>query len=148
MFATFWDHLSLLKKSYNKSLEPVCETFCLARTEVDILLFLANNPEFDTARDIVEHRGIAKSHVSLSIRRLEELGMLKGEFYLDNRKTVHLKLQPPAAKAILAGQTAQRLFWLSLFEGITPQEIDQIKSVLKRMMKNACKAEMENGKND
>lgn len=148
MAAEFWDHLSLLKKLYDRSLEPVCEAFGLARTEMDILLFLANNAEFDTATDIVEHRGIAKSHVSMSVRRLEALGMLKGEFYPDNRKTVHLKLLPPSAKAVDAGQAAQRLFWSTLFHGLTVQESQQVKNVFEKVMSNARAAEIGGERND
>ena len=38
--------------------------------EFNILLFLANNPEFDTAARITKKRAFTKSHVSMSVRSL------------------------------------------------------------------------------
>lgn len=49
--------LSLFKKIYDQSLEPVCKKYQLTRMELDILLFLANNPGYDTAKDIIERGG-------------------------------------------------------------------------------------------
>ena len=46
-----------LKRAYDAALKPVAEAHGLTRNEVDVLLFLANNPGYDTARDIVELRG-------------------------------------------------------------------------------------------
>ena len=44
MLFDLWDGLSLFKKIYDQSLEPVCKKYQLTRMELDILLFLANNP--------------------------------------------------------------------------------------------------------
>ena len=54
-------------KLYTRMELEVCARHGLTRLETDILLFLANNPAYDTAKDIVEVRMIAKSHVSASI---------------------------------------------------------------------------------
>ena len=51
-----WDLRSLTKRLYGQRIQPVCEAYGLTRMEMDILLFLANNPAFDTARDIVERK--------------------------------------------------------------------------------------------
>ena len=58
--------------------------------ELDILLFLANNPSFDTATDIIEVRYLSKSQVSFSIKLLEQWGYLRKEYLGCNRKTAHL----------------------------------------------------------
>ena len=55
-----------LKRAYDAALKPVAEAHGLTRNEVDVLLFLANNPGYDTARDIVELRGLTKSHICQS----------------------------------------------------------------------------------
>ena len=52
----FWEGVGLMRKLYQQSVEPVCTRFSLTRMELDVLLFLANNPDFDTARDIVVRR--------------------------------------------------------------------------------------------
>ena len=57
-------------KLYTRMELEVCARHGLTRLETDILLFLANNPAYDTAKDIVDVRMIAKSHVSASIETL------------------------------------------------------------------------------
>ena len=60
----FWDHLFLFKRLYDQTMDPIAQQWDLTRMELDILLFLANAPAYDTAADIVERRRLTKSHVS------------------------------------------------------------------------------------
>ena len=43
-----------LSFAYNATCKPLCHKLKLPQTALDILLFLANNPQYTTARDIVE----------------------------------------------------------------------------------------------
>ena len=65
--------------------DQVCGQFCheqdIARTSFDILLFLANNPKCDTARDIVEVRHLKANLVSIHLDRLES--SLQGSIFFD-----------------------------------------------------------------
>ena len=45
-------------KAYEAFCQPVCKKFQLNQTSFDVLMFLANNPKYNTARDICEIRGI------------------------------------------------------------------------------------------
>ena len=45
-------------QAYHEIFKPLCHRVKLSQTAIDMLLFLANNPEFKTARDIVEIRHI------------------------------------------------------------------------------------------
>ena len=92
MDSEFWISLTLVRALYADFLEPVCKTYHLTRMELDVLLFLANNPDFDTATDIVEKRRLTKSHVSLAVNALVHKGYLSRIFRENNRKTVHLVL--------------------------------------------------------
>ena len=92
MLFDLWDGLSLFKKIYDQSLEPVCKKYQLTRMELDILLFLANNPGYDTAKDIIERRRLTKSHVSMSLKDFREAGSGAKGIYPGNQKTAHLKL--------------------------------------------------------
>ena len=51
-----WEHQNAIKALYSKCVEGVCVKHSITRMELDILLFLANNPCFDTATDIIEVR--------------------------------------------------------------------------------------------
>ena len=72
----FWDHLFLFKRLYDQTMDPIAQRWDLTRMELDILLFLANAPAYDTAADIVERRRLTKSHVSVSIPSLRRRGWL------------------------------------------------------------------------
>ena len=57
-------------QAYNEICKPLCHRVKLSQTAIDILLFLANNPEFKTARDIVEIRHIKANLVSMNVDKL------------------------------------------------------------------------------
>lgn len=90
---------------------PVCSKYNMTTAELDVLLFLANNPEFDRATDIVEKRYIVKSQVSTSINLLEKKGYLNRTYKENDRKTIHLVINDLAQNVIKDGQNAQELFF-------------------------------------
>lgn len=119
------DHLQVfagVKILYSACLEPVCRKYGLNRTELDILLFLANNPQYDTAADICAVRSLAKSHVSTSVRTLERAGFLEKYQLPADRRAVHLRVLPAADAAIAGGRAAQERFRSVLTAGLTPEE--------------------------
>ena len=52
-------------QAYNAVCKPLCQELGLSQTALDILLFLANNPDYKTARDIVEVRHIKANHYTV-----------------------------------------------------------------------------------
>lgn len=103
-------------------MEPLCSQYHISRMELDILLFLANNPGYDTAKDIVCQKRFTKSHVSTSLHLLEEKGFLERSLHSGNNKTVHLKLLPAASRIVADGQEAQRQVFNRIFGCLTPEE--------------------------
>ena len=47
-----------LLEVYNDACKPLCKKLKLPQTAFDILMFLGNNPQYQTARDIVKIRNI------------------------------------------------------------------------------------------
>ena len=72
----YFAHCIGVENLYIKLVSPLCEKHGLTYTEFTVLMFLANNPQYDTATQIVKYRHVAKSHVSVSIRSLQERGLL------------------------------------------------------------------------
>jgi MarR family transcriptional regulator for hemolysin len=70
MLPAFFIRSRGLGKLYARLFTPLLEEWGLTQTEADILLFLANNPGYDTARDMAEKRHLAKSHISAGIEAL------------------------------------------------------------------------------
>ena len=122
-----WEHQNAVKTLYSKCVEGVCVKHDITRMELDILLFLANNPCFDTATDIIEVRYLSKSQVSSSIKLLEQCGYLRKEYLKCNRKTAHLRICKEAEDIIRDGQAAQEKFVSIMLDGFSPEEIDSMK---------------------
>ncbi len=145
MLFDLWDGLSLFKKIYDQSLEPVCKKYQLTRMELDILLFLANNPGYDTAKDIIERRRLTKSHVSMSLKDLERRDLVQKEYYPGNQKTAHLKLSSASVQMVAEGQQAQKKFFQTVFRDFNPEDVSRMEDYFERMrknMQNALKEEL------
>ncbi|MGI6070570.1 MAG: MarR family transcriptional regulator [Blautia sp.] len=136
MLVEFRNNISLLKRLYDQLMEPVCQDYAITRMELDILLFLANNPKYDTAADIIRRRCLTKSHVSTSVKKLEDNGYLERKFHPGNRKSVHLSLKEPAGPIVKAGQAAQKSFFAVVFQGFSQEEINVVCENSVRIGKN------------
>ena len=131
-----WEHQNAIKTLYSKCVEGVCVKHNITRMELDILLFLANNPCYDTATDIIEVRYLSKSQVSSSVKLLEQRGYLRKEYLKYNRKTVHLKICKEAMEIIRDGQAAQEKFISITLDGFSQEEIDSMKKHNDRILRN------------
>ena len=125
---------------------PVCLKYKLTLAELLVLLFLANHREYDTARDIVDRLKLAKSHVSVSVRGLEERGYLRGSYEGHDHRTIHLRLCSPADGAIADAREAQRRFHSILAQGFSEEELETLQEYLRRAADNVntylkCSAE-------
>ncbi len=144
MIIDFLDTIASLKKLYAVSLEPICKQYSLTRMELDILLFLANNPQYDSAKDIIERRRLAKSHVSTSINSLIKKNYLESKYLPDNKKTVHLKLLNSTNEVIEAGQLVQKNFFETILKDLSKNEKQIIIDVFSKILKNTQQALEEN----
>lgn len=132
----YFDNLQKLQKIYGKLLEPVCAQWDLTRNELDVLLFLYNNPQFDRAADIVACRGISKSHVSISVANLESRGYLCKQADKADRRTIHLKLTENAYPAAQAGKQAQIALGKRLINGLTAEELTLWRQLEEKVRRN------------
>jgi len=128
-----FEHYAAGERLYNQMVAPVCEKHALTYMEFTILLFLANNPQYDTAAEIVKYRRLVKSHVSTSIRSLQEKGLLSAQHWEPDRRTQHLKVLPAAQAAVEDGQAAQKRFGEALFEGFSGEEYDLLAALMDRI---------------
>lgn len=129
-------HYAATESLYTATVRPVFEKYGLTHMEFTVLMFLANNPRFDTAADIVRYRHLTKSHVSLSVRGLEEKGFLRGGYHEPNRKTIHLTVLEAAGEIVAAGRAAQQDFGKILFSGFSPEEYEGFVAFMRRIDNN------------
>lgn len=114
----------------------VCLKYHLTRTELLVLLFLGKNKR-NTATDIVDKLKITKSHVSASVRDLEERGYVKSNYEGNNHRSVHLKLCDNAEDIIKAGEAVQNKFISIVCKGFSQEERNTLKNFVQRMTANA-----------
>jgi len=131
-----FQHYAAGERLYTMTVAPVCEKYGLTYMEFTVLMFLANNPQFDTAAEIVKYRHLTKSHVSMSVRSLQERGLIQGEYREPNRRTIHLSVLEAAAPIVLDGREAQRAFGDVLFSGFSKQESARFTEFMDRIDKN------------
>ena len=138
---TVFEQLSVAKSLYNKLTAPVCKAHGLTQMEFNILLFLANNPGLDTAAQIVKYRNMTKSHVSMSVKSLQEKGLIESCFQPGDRKSVHLRLCPKAETIVRDGKQAQEVFGKTLIQGFSQEEVSLMREFINRIQKNMLAGE-------
>ena len=126
----FWDQHKTLTRS-------VCDQYELTQMEYDILMFLYNNPQYNTAADIVKVRKSTKSHVSTSLRLLEDKGLVEKKQSEDNKKHIEIILLDSAQEIVQAGLNVQNEFVKNIFRGLTEEEMVLCKSVFSKICNNA-----------
>ena len=132
----YFDAMGKATKEYSRYLEPVCKRWNLTQNEMAVLLFLYNNPGRDRAADIVECRGIAKSHVSLAVSNLEQRKILTRHFEPTDRRTSHLALTEHGKEIAREGKERQRAFFHALYDGVGPEEMEQLRHLGQKIMTN------------
>ena len=130
------DHYASGEYLYDRMCAPLCQKYGLTHMEFVVLMFLANNPDFDTAAQIVKYRRLTKSHVSLAVRALLEKNLVIGVDGIDDRRTIHLSLLEDADEIIEAGRQIQKAFFETIFEGFTREERDQMAEFMNRIDEN------------
>lgn len=112
------DFAQKLSQAYSSACKPLCVSLALPQTAFDILLFLANNPRYTTARDITEVRKIKANLVSVNVSRLVEDGYLTRNAVTGDRRKVQLLLTEKAQPVVQQGQALQQRFFTDLFSGM------------------------------
>ena len=108
--------------AYKAAQKKVCKAWNVPEVSLDILLFLANNPDYTTARDIVEVRSIKANLVSQHVDRMVREGYLCRKEVQGDRRKRDLSLTEKAMPIIEAGRRMQTDFFETLFHGISEGE--------------------------
>ena len=110
-------------KAYESFCQPVCKKFQLNQTSFDVLMFLANNPEYNTARDICEIRGIRTGIASVAVDFLVKNGYLQRQPDVSDRRIWRLILTEKSNAIVQEGRQIQQEFGRQLTSGISEEEI-------------------------
>lgn len=113
-----------LTEAYAGAMRPLSEETGLPQGAVDILMFLANNPGRDTAREVCACRGMKPGIVSLYVENLARQGYVERQSVPGDRRKCRLVCTERAEPVIRRGRALQERFARRLTEGIPPEELE------------------------
>ena len=133
------DYLAMTKdtmSAYNRMCEPVLLKYDIPQVSFDILMFLENNPEFCTAQEISEVRGIKKNLVSVHVEKLVQAGLLRRGAVSGDRRKIALAVTERAGPIIGDGLAAQQNFFERLTDGISEEDWTAYRFINEKMAQN------------
>lgn len=126
-----------MQKEYVRIFDETMKVYHLTQTEIDVLAFLYNNPEYKRAKDIVDIRGITKAQASLSIDKLVKKGYLRREVDENNRRCYLLYVEDSAKEVLKQIVFQQMQFEKKIYKNMTDDEIEQFHQLLFKVYQNA-----------
>ena len=116
-------HAKRFMDAYSAAMQPLSREFAIPQTAAEILLFLANNPENRTAKDICAMRRLKPGIVSLHVDTLVTLGFLERKSVPGDRRKLHLEPTEKASSIIARGRQMQERFAQTLAQGLSAEEL-------------------------
>lgn len=125
---------------FMKAYEASCKQFCretgLTQTALDVLLFLANNPELNNACDIVAKLGFKSTHVSASVDRLVNLGFVRRDPVASDRRKLSLVVTDEAKGVVEGARAVRRSFQRRVTEGVLPEDAAAFMRIVAQVSQN------------
>lgn len=122
------------KRYYERQFLSLMERERLSMREIRVLLFLTNNPDRDTARDVAELRGMPKSQVSGAVDLLVERGFLWRLPDRQDRRVIHLAITESGADLGREAREIQTACWRKILSPLTAAEADRFKFLLEKVL--------------
>lgn len=135
-FTEFWNCTAEVEAAYDTHRKQVMGRFALTAVEVDVLLFIANNPGLNTAADVVRLRKISKAHVSMAVKSLSEKGYIAKNCDGRNRKLIRLCPTEDAQEAIDFARSEQIRFLQAMMRGFAEEDRECFQRYMKRIKVN------------
>ena len=139
-------HAKRFMDAYSAAMQPLSREFAIPQTAAEILLFLANNPENRTAKDICTMRQLKPGIVSLHVDTLVTLGFLERKSVPGDRRKTALVLTEKAAPVIEQGRRLQKSFADRLTEGLRAEDLAHFRRCVAAFERNIERIRMENPK--
>ncbi|MDY4898268.1 MAG: MarR family transcriptional regulator [Eubacteriales bacterium] len=129
---------------YSALCAPVCKKHGINGTCLDVLMFFHNYPEYNTARDLCQVRGIKSGLASVAVDTLLQRGLLIRRDDTSDRRVIRLLITPVAADIIRDGIALQQRFEKAVGRGISARDRQTLLRIMSRVQCNLT--ELEKGK--
>ena len=136
--------MSSFSEAYSNACKPICRELGVPQMAFDILMFLANNPDCSTAKEISRYRGFKENIISVNVNKLVNEGYLLREGDPADRRKVRLRCTEKASGIIRRGRELQERFIRRMLEGLTVEELRIHTHCLETIAANAKKLPEEN----
>lgn len=127
--------------------KKLCEKYGLTLLEMQVISFLYNNPDLNTAGDIVGYRMLSKGNVSQAVDSLIGKGLMERRPDAADRRRIHLHLLPKSEPITQDADREWKQFNETLFQGFSEKEKNLYDCFREKLMQNAkeiMKGEEEN----
>lgn len=123
-------------KVYRKLCAQAVEEYGFTPNEILVMMFLANNPDLNSASDIAHYRNISKSLVAKSVEALCQKGYITTGKDRKDRRLVHLYLTEQSREVVEALRACRSGFLKKLYEGISERDMETISRAASVMNQN------------
>ncbi|MBQ7378047.1 MAG: winged helix DNA-binding protein [Clostridia bacterium] len=128
-----------LSQYLDECIAPACKEYNLNSTEMTVLLFLHNNPEKNTAKDIIEYSRAAKANISKAVEHLMRRDLLVRIRDAQDRRVMHLCLTETAERIMPDLHAAAETYLYGVFADFSPEELRAYNAFNNRIAANAEK---------
>lgn len=125
-----------MEKVHKKMCFEVVMEYHFTPNEILVLMFLSNNPDFDTAKDIAYYRNISKGLIAKSVESLAEQGFLILKKDEKDRRKIHLILSEKSQAVVERIREISKDFQEQLLEGVPEEYLEILDKTSSIMEKN------------
>ncbi len=129
--------MQCISNAYMQRCAAVLEEYQMVAPSFHILMFLANHPERQTAKDISELLKLKANVISVHVNRLVDNGYLTRETMPGDRRKVRLCLTEKAQPIVESGRKMEKSFCDDLKHGISADRMEVLCDILTVIGQNA-----------
>ena len=137
LFSEWLGKMYVMDQYRQECIAPACKEYHLTGTEMTVLLFLYNNPEKNTATDIIKFSRMAKANISKAVEHLIRRDLLVRARDSQDRRVVHLCLTETTLCMMPDLLGAAEQYLRGIFAGFSPEEMHAFSEFNTRMAANA-----------
>ena len=137
LFSEWLGKMYVMDQYRQECIAPACKEYHLTSTEVTVLLFLYNNPEKNTATDIIKFSRMAKANISKAVEHMIRRDLLVRTRDAQDRRVVHLCLTETALCMMPDLLGAAEQYLRGIFADFSPEEMHTFSEFNTRMAANA-----------
>lgn len=128
------------KKLYEREYDWVMKKYDLKKIEIEILYFISQCGEHNTAKDIAQVQYISKAHISNSIEDLSHKKYISVIGDSTDRRYMHLNVTESASPVIEDIEKVREHLLNILFHNITEEESELMIRISKKIVDNISEA--------